>query len=113
MILIWYHYNEKEGKMKKILLVLLVLAALFMYSGAVYAQCALSGEGSKAVSKGEVCNSTCPVMGGEVAKDTPYKSEYKGKTIGFCCEGCVKAFEANPEKYTAKLGLENCDIEKS
>jgi len=53
--------------------------------------------------KGEVINNTCPVMGGKVDKDTPYKAEYKGKTIGFCCAGCVEKFEADPEKYMAKL----------
>jgi Cu+-exporting ATPase len=25
------------------------------------------------------------------------KSEYKGKTYYFCCNGCKKSFDANPE----------------
>jgi YHS domain-containing protein len=29
--------------------------------------------------------------------------EYQGKTIGFCCEDCIKAFKKNPEKYLKKL----------
>ena len=57
----------------------------------------------KTAKKGEVINATCPVMGGKVDKDTPYKTEYKGKTIGFCCAGCVEKFKANPEEYMAKL----------
>lgn len=28
---------------------------------------------------------------------------YKGQVIGFCCSDCVKAFEADPEKYMAGL----------
>ncbi|NLH15189.1 MAG: YHS domain-containing protein [Phycisphaerae bacterium] len=29
--------------------------------------------------------------------------EYKGVKVYFCCEGCKPDFEANPEKYLAKL----------
>ena len=47
----------------------------------------------------EVINSVCPVMGGKIKADTPFKAEYNGKIIGFCCEGCISAFEKDPEKY--------------
>lgn len=50
-----------------------------------------------------IVNSVCPVMGGEVGKDTPYKTVYKGKTIGFCCPDCIEKFNAEPEKYMAKI----------
>lgn len=30
------------------------------------------------------------------------KSEYKGKTFTFCCAGCKKKFDAEPEKYASK-----------
>ena len=42
---------------------------------------------------------TCPVSGEmiEPGKGVPY--EYKGKTITFCCQKCVKPFEKDPEKY--------------
>lgn len=89
--------------MNRLFLVLMVLAVLASYTGPAYSQCALSGSG--AAGKGEVCNTTCPVMKGEVAKDTPYKHEYNGKTIGFCCAGCVDKFKADPEKYVGNLGL--------
>ena len=52
---------------------------------------------------GEVVNTVCPVTGGKVNKDTPYKTEYKGKTIGFCAENCIAAFQADPEKYMTKI----------
>ncbi|MFH1868959.1 MAG: YHS domain-containing protein [Candidatus Omnitrophota bacterium] len=89
--------------MSKVFLMLLVLSMLTLYSAGAYAQCGLPG--AEGLKEGEVCNTTCPVMGGEVAKDTPFKAEYNGKTIGFCCAGCVEAFNKDPEKYKEKLGL--------
>lgn len=47
---------------------------------------------------------TCPVTGaklGEMGK--PYVHEYKGREIRFCCKGCVKKFEADPEKYLKQM----------
>ena len=44
---------------------------------------------------------TCPVMGGAI--DKTIFVEYKGKKVYFCCKGCVDTFQANPEKYLAKL----------
>jgi YHS domain-containing protein len=29
--------------------------------------------------------------------------QYQGKTIGFCCEDCIKDFKANPDKYLDKM----------
>jgi Cu+-exporting ATPase len=41
-----------------------------------------------------------PVCGMDVEHEagTP-KSEYKGKTYYFCCEGCKQRFDSNPEQY--------------
>ena len=58
---------------------------------------------AETLGKGEIINDTCPVMGGKIDEDTPYKTEYKGKIIGFCCPDCVGKFKDNPEKYMAKL----------
>jgi len=44
---------------------------------------------------------TCPVMGGAI--DKAFFTEYKGKKVYFCCEGCKEKFEASPEQYIAKL----------
>jgi YHS domain-containing protein len=44
---------------------------------------------------------TCPVMGGAINKDIFV--EYQGKKVYFCCKGCIETFQANPEKYLAKL----------
>ena len=48
---------------------------------------------------------TCPVMGGAINK--ALFTEYKGKKVYFCCEGCKEKFEAEPEKYIAKLPQSN------
>jgi YHS domain-containing protein len=44
---------------------------------------------------------TCPVTGEQftIAKDTVHE-EYKGKHVYFCCPGCKKTFDKDPEKYT-------------
>jgi YHS domain-containing protein len=45
---------------------------------------------------------TCPVMGSPINKN--FFTEYKDKKVYFCCGGpCKGKFEANPEKYIAKL----------
>ncbi len=44
---------------------------------------------------------TCPVMGGKINKKV--FTEYKGKKVYFCCAGCDKTFNENPEKYLSKL----------
>jgi YHS domain-containing protein len=49
----------------------------------------------------EGTKATCPVTGEEftIAKDTVH-AEYKGKHVYFCCAGCKKAFDKDPDKYT-------------
>jgi len=44
---------------------------------------------------------TCPVMGAAI--DKTLFAEYQGKKVYFCCPGCKEKFEAEPEKYIAKL----------
>ena len=43
----------------------------------------------------------CPVMGGAINK--ALFTEYKDKKVYFCCPECKAKFEAEPEKYIAKL----------
>ena len=45
---------------------------------------------------------TCPIMEGNPIKKE-YFVEYKGKKVYFCCPGCDKKFNENPEQYIAKL----------
>ncbi len=48
----------------------------------------------------EGTKATCPVTGEEftIAKDTVHR-EHKGKHVYFCCPGCQKAFDKDPDKY--------------
>ncbi len=43
----------------------------------------------------------CPVMGRKI--DKKIYTDYKGRRVYFCCQGCVKAFKKNPEKYLKRL----------
>jgi YHS domain-containing protein len=43
----------------------------------------------------------CPVMDGAINKEL--YTEYKGKKVYFCCPGCEKMFEKEPDKYLSKL----------
>ena len=47
-------------------------------------------------------NETCPVMPEEPV-DPKYTLDFEGRTIGFCCEKCVAKFQANPDRYRARL----------
>lgn len=49
-----------------------------------------------------IWNTVCPVMGNPVDPKAP-TIEYKGKIIGFCCDGCDDQFKANPEKFIKNL----------
>jgi YHS domain-containing protein len=45
---------------------------------------------------------TCPVMEGNPINKALFV-EYKGKKVFFCCPPCKDKFNAEPEKYIAKL----------
>lgn len=47
---------------------------------------------------------TC-VVSGEKLDDMgkPVVINYKGTEVHFCCNGCIKKFNADPAKYLAKL----------
>jgi YHS domain-containing protein len=72
---------------------------------------ALSVVASADGEKKPVTNQKCPVMNAAVSKD--FRSEYKGQYIYFCCAGCVKMFEKDPETYVAKLSPEDREAIKT
>ena len=45
---------------------------------------------------------TCIVAGDKIDPAIP-PIVYKGQQVKFCCKGCVKKFNANPDKYMTKL----------
>jgi YHS domain-containing protein len=44
---------------------------------------------------------TCPIMDAPINKNIFV--EYKGKKVYFCCPGCEDKFNAEPQKYLARL----------
>ena len=56
-----------------------------------------------AADKGKPVNTLCPVEKEHPVDPTVATSTYKGKTVGFCCEDCIKKFDLDPDAYTANL----------
>jgi YHS domain-containing protein len=84
-------------KMVKILLIFLVALAL---------------AGGPALAADQPKPQTvCPVLGGNI--DKKVYTDYKGKRIYFCCQGCDAEFKKNPEKYMKKMEAEGITLEKS
>ena len=82
--------------MRIMILLCLLVTALTFTSG-----CADSGTDSPAIAT--VVNTICPIMGHEVTDDGG-RAEFDGKTVGFCCPGCIDKWEAlSDEEKTAKL----------
>ncbi len=47
---------------------------------------------------------TCVVSGEKLDEmGKPVVIDYKGTEVRFCCNSCVKKFNANPDQYLAKL----------
>ena len=105
--------------MKKILIAITAMLFVALPVSAAFANCgvcavadsetkgAVGDLAGEEIEEGEVINDICPVMGGKIDKDTPYKTVYKGETIGLCCSSCVAKFKADPEKYMKKLKNNN------
>lgn len=92
----------------------LALAVIVSYPGAVRSQCgggAHSGEHTTHAEKASSGSKPivypvdfCVVSGQKLgAMGDPVKYEHDGRTVYFCCEGCIKKFEAEPAKYLAAL----------
>jgi len=50
----------------------------------------------------EIAQTMCPIMDGNKIDKNVFV-EYKGKKVYFCCADCKAKFEAEPEKFIAKL----------
>jgi YHS domain-containing protein len=61
---------------------------------------AAATDANKAVTAA-VEQTMCPVLEAKIDKNVFV--EYKGKKVYFCCADCKAKFEADPEKYIAKL----------
>ncbi|MCX5665885.1 MAG: YHS domain-containing protein [Candidatus Omnitrophica bacterium] len=91
---------------KKIALLVIISAFL---CGSLFAMCGSCEIGDAVVvKKGKeasvnVNNTICPVTGDKVDMKDPVTVEYKGKIYNLCCPACIKDFNAEPEKYSAKV----------
>jgi YHS domain-containing protein len=93
-----YNSGIKGDNMKKILILLLVIFFLSSLFVAFSGNSLMAAEQQKKPCQHHVVK--CPVSNKVIAKDAMnIKTEYKGKTYYFCCEGCKAKFEKNPEKY--------------
>ena len=54
---------------------------------------------STAAKDGPPVNKFCAVEGEDNKVDPAVFTIYKDKKIGFCCKGCIKDFNKDPEKY--------------
>ena len=56
---------------------------------------------------------TCPVMkGNPVDKSSPYV-DVNGYRIYVCCGACVRAVQADPDKYIAEMQAEGVELAKT
>ena len=62
------------------------------------------------LEKAVVPQTTCPVMGGKINKNI--FADYDGKRVYFCCAGCPKKFEEDPEAFIKKLEAQGVTVEK-
>ena len=98
--------------MKTILTALSLAGFLFMAAPSAYAKPMADMKAEKDVAKSgapkvftspqkEGTKATCPITGEEltIAKNTEH-AVYKGKHVYFCCPGCKKSFDKDPDKYT-------------
>jgi YHS domain-containing protein len=47
---------------------------------------------------------TCIISGDKLGEmGDPFVYAYKGREIKFCCKGCLKDFNKDPEKYVKKI----------
>jgi YHS domain-containing protein len=59
----------------------------------------------KAAEKGvlfENIQATCPVSGKKLESKTVY-TDYQGRRVYFCCQGCIGKLDADPQTYLKKL----------
>jgi YHS domain-containing protein len=61
-------------------------------------------------AKAKPINAKCPVEHEDI--DPEITTTYKGKTVAFCCESCIKDFKKDPEKYMKQIAADNKKAEE-
>ena len=60
-------------------------------------------KGEQSAESPKVVNTLCPVETEHAVDPTAQTTGYKGKTVGFCCDDCIKKFERDPDSFAANL----------
>ena len=81
----------------------LLLASLLV--GACGSKAPKADELAAARKDANSVNGLCPIMENPVSPTGGFVM-YKGARIAFCCPGCETDFNADPEKYMAKMRAE-------
>ena len=82
--------------------VLMFSIVLMLGVGGVMVAAAEKAADKPASTQPTPVNKKCPVSGEDV--DLKVKTvQYKGKTVGFCCDDCIDLFNKNPDKYADKI----------
>ena len=63
------------------------------------------GAAKKDEAKNKPINAKCPIQGEDIDPDVT--TNYKGKTVAFCCKDCIKDFNKEPEKYMKQIAADN------
>ncbi len=67
----------------------------------------------KKVSSDESSDKTCPVCGEAAdSKGQEVDTKHAGETIHLCCEGCLNAYNKNPDKYSKKKKRREVPVRK-
>jgi len=86
--------------------ILTVVAAWLLCVSAVPGSCAWGTDRREGTPQ-----KSCPVLGGEI--DRSVHTDYQGKRVYFCCEGCVDAFRQDPQRYMKNMEAQGIELEKS
>ena len=94
-------YNPETTDMKFVKQLLsAILLGTFSFSSI-----ALAADGAAGAKVKPYPLKTCLVSGETLGTmGAPYVYRYKDQEIKFCCKGCLKDFNKNPEKFLKKLG---------
>lgn len=68
-----------------------LIAALVVMTALVGCNSDDNGESAAPNVEVNLVNTHCPIMGQEVTDDGG-RTDYNGETVGFCCPGCIDAF---------------------
>lgn len=72
------------------------IVAIFAFAGAGFAEDGIQGD--------VYTLDTCPVSGEKLGgMGDPAKVNYEGRDVSLCCAGCIKKFEAEPQKYFSRI----------